>query len=212
MKPIVAIDGPAGSGKGTMARMIASHFGFVSLDTGLLFRTITFIENPLNRGLSIKEVLEISKKLTTEQLRSKETSAKASEIAKIPEIRKFLVNLQREYVDLHKDKGAVLDGRDIGSVVFPDACCKIFLTADLEARAQRRLADMKDQNSSFEFILNSIKSRDEQDKSRKIAPLVCDDSYVVVNTTNQTPEKSFEECRKIIEMSFVQAGFENFIK
>ena len=211
-KPIVAIDGPAGSGKGTMAHRIASHFGFIPLDTGLLFRTMGFIENPLGRNLSVKEVLAVADQLTDAQLRSDENSARASEIAKDPEMRELIANLQREYVDLHRDRGAVLDGRDIGTKIFPDACCKIFLTADLEERARRRFADMKDQEVSFESVFNNMKSRDEQDRSRKIAPLVCDDSYVVVDTTNQTIEEAFEQCKSIVEQSFCKAGFENLIK
>ena len=95
-KPIVAIDGPAGSGKGTMAHMIASHFDFISLDTGLLFRTMGFIENPLNGNLSVKDVLAVADQLTDEQLRSDENSARASKIAKDPQMRELIANLQRE--------------------------------------------------------------------------------------------------------------------
>ena len=155
MKPVVAIDGPAGSGKGTLARMIASHFSFIYLDTGVLYRTIAFANVSLEKlkNMSINELLDMRAKLSDNQLRSSENGVRASNIAKIPEIREMMTRLQRDFIDLYSDKGVVLDGRDIGTVIVPDACCKLFITADLEERAKRRFVDLNDQNTSLRKFL-----------------------------------------------------------
>lgn len=213
MKPVVAIDGPAGSGKGTLARMIASHFNFVYLDTGLLYRTVAFLNVPLVkiRAMGIKELLDTASTLTNEQLRSAENSARASNIAKMPEIRDIMNRLQRDFIELYKKQGTVLDGRDIGTVVVPDACCKLFITADLEERAKRRFADLKDQNMTFDEIFNSMKLRDTQDKSRKIAPLTCDKTYIVVDTTGQSVQESFKICREEVKKAFMNSEFRSFV-
>lgn len=213
MKPVVAIDGPAGSGKGTLARMIASHFSFIYLDTGVLYRTIAFANVSLEtlKSMSINELLDMKAKLSDDQLRSSENGVRASNIAKIPEIREIMTHLQRDFIDLYVDKGVVLDGRDIGTVVVPDACCKLFVTADLEERARRRLADLSDQNTSFEEVFNNMKLRDDQDSSRKIAPLTCNESYIVVNTTGQSVQESFKICREEVEKAFINSGYGSFI-
>lgn len=213
MSPVIAIDGPAGSGKGTLARMIASHFSFVYLDTGLLYRTIAFLNIPLEKikNLSVKEILNTMAKLTDEQLRSTENSVRASNIAKLPEIREIMTSLQRDFIHLYETRGIVLDGRDIGTVVVPDACCKLFITADLKERARRRRADLKDKNTTFEEIYNNIKLRDTQDKSRKIAPLTCDENYIVIDTTRQSVEESFRICKEEVKKSFVNSGYGSFV-
>ena len=100
MKPVVAIDGPAGSGKGTLARMIASHFSFVYLDTGLLYRTVAFLNAPLTELKDIRKLLDITAKLTEEQLRSPENSARTTDIAKNPEVRDIMTHLQRDFIQL----------------------------------------------------------------------------------------------------------------
>ena len=241
MKPVVAIDGPAGSGKGTLARMIASHFNFIYLDTGLLYRTVAFLNVPLEKikSMTAKEILNVMSELTDEQLRSDENSVRASNIAKMPEIRDIMTRLQRDFIDIYKEKGIVLDGRDIGTVVVPDACCKLFITADLKERARRRFADLnrktaakeksndnkagenlekgetqniqKDQNISFDEVYNNLELRDAQDKSRKIAPLTCDETYLVLDTTRQSVEESFKICREAVESAFVNSGYESFV-
>jgi len=213
MKPVVAIDGPAGSGKGTLARMIASHFNFVYLDTGLLYRTVAFLNVPLIKikNMGIKELLHTASVLTNEQLRSAENSARASEVAKMPEIRDIMTRLQRDFIDLYENQGTVLDGRDIGTVVVPDACCKLFITADLEERAKRRFADLKDKNITFDEVFNNIKLRDVQDKSRKIAPLTCDETYIVIDTTKQSAQESFKICREEVKKAFINSGYELFV-
>ncbi len=213
MKPVVAIDGPAGSGKGTLARMIASQFSFIYLDTGVLYRTIAFANLSLEqlKSMSINELLDMRAKFSDDQLRSSENGVRASNVAKISEIREIMTRLQRDFIDLYRDKGVVLDGRDIGTVVEPDACCKLFITADLEERAKRRLADLGDQNTSFEEVLNNMKLRDDQDKSREIAPLTCNETYIVVNTTGQSVQESFKICREEVEKAFINSGCGSFV-
>lgn len=213
MKPVVAIDGPAGSGKGTLARMIASHFNFVYLDTGLLYRTVAFLKVPFIKikSTTVREILNTMSKLTDEQLRSDENSVRASNIAKMPEIRDIMTRLQRDFIDLHKKTGIVLDGRDIGTVVVPDACCKLFITADLKERAKRRFEDLKNQNISFDEVYNSMKLRDAQDKSRKIAPLTCDKTYLMIDTTRQSVEESFKICREAVRKAFINSEYGSFV-
>lgn len=213
MKPVVAIDGPAGSGKGTLARMIASHFNFVYLDTGLLYRTVAFLNVPLVKikTTGIKELMDIASTLTNKQLRSAENSARASNIAKMPEIRDIMTHLQQNFIDLYKKQGTVLDGRDIGTVVAPDACCKLFITADLKERARRRFADLKDKNTTFDEIFNNIKLRDIQDKSRKIAPLTCDETYIMIDTTDLSVQESFKICREEVKKAFMNSEFRSFV-
>ena len=211
MKPVVAIDGPAGSGKGTLARMIASHFSFVYLDTGLLYRTVAFLNAPLTELKDIRKLLDITAKLTEEQLRSPENSARASDIAKNPEVRDIMTHLQRDFIQLYSEKGIVLDGRDIGTVVVPDACCKLFVTADLKERAKRRFADLKNENTTFDEVYNNMKLRDAQDKSRKIAPLTCDKTYIVIDTTGQSVQESFKICREEVKKAFVNSGYGSFV-
>ena len=237
MRPVVAIDGPAGSGKGTLARMIASHFNFIYLDTGLLYRTVAFLNVSLEKikNMSAREILNVMSELTNEQLRSDENSARASDIAKVPEIRDVMTRLQRDFINIYRDKGIVLDGRDIGTVVVPDACCKLFITADLEERAKRRFEDLKtkndlqektrknlgnmeakngkkDQSISLDEVYNNLKLRDDQDKSRKIAPLTCDETYLVIDTTRQSVEESFKICREEVKRAFMSSEFESFVR
>jgi cytidylate kinase len=213
MKPVVAIDGPAGSGKGTLARMIASHFNFVYLDTGLLYRTVAFLNVSLEKikNMKIEDLLSVADQLTDEQLRSSENSTRASNIAKMPEIRDIMTRLQRDFIDLYSDKGVVLDGRDIGTVIVPDACCKLFITADLEERAKRRFADLNGKNTTFEEVFDNMKRRDAQDKSRKVAPLTCDETYIVVDTTRQSAQESFQICKEEVKKAFVNSEYKSFV-
>lgn len=201
MKPVIAIDGPAGSGKGTLARMIASHFSLIYLDTGLLYRTIAYLDLSLDemKDLTINTLLDEISKLTDKELRSDENSVKASNVAKLPEIRNIMTRLQRDFIEIYKDQGVVLDGRDIGTVVVPDACCKLFITADLQERAKRRFKTLKDQNVSFEEVYNNMKLRDDQDKSREVAPLTFDETYIIIDTSKHSEEESFKICKKEIE-------------
>lgn len=213
MKPVVAIDGPAGSGKGTLARMIASHFNFIYLDTGYLYRVFAYVDKPLlkMKSLSVSEILNIANKFTTEQLRSEENGVRASHIAQIAEVREIITNLQKEFIEIHSDKGIVLDGRDIGTVVVPDACCKLFITADLKERAKRRFNDLKDKNVTFSEVFNNMKIRDVQDKSRAIAPLIYNESYTLIDTTKHSVDESFKVCKEAVKQAFMRSEFKELV-
>ncbi|WP_341211360.1 d(CMP) kinase [uncultured Limimaricola sp.] len=166
----VAIDGPAAAGKGTVGRAVAAHFGFAHLDTGLLYRAVGALvlkgAEPVAaaRGL-VPEALE------QPGLRSPEVAQAASEVAVIPEVRAALLEFQRSFA--RREGGAVLDGRDIGTVICPEAEAKLFVTASAEARAGRRLAELVQagHDASFDSVLADVKARDTRDSERAAAPL-----------------------------------------
>jgi cytidylate kinase len=154
-------------------------------------------------NLSISELKESAKNIPDMKLRSDVIGAKASEIAKIPEIRETMTKFQRELANNPGEgyAGSVLDGRDIGTVVAPDAICKIFVTADLGIRAKRRFEALKltDSLLTYDEVYKKLKARDQQDQSREIAPLKCDDSYVMLDTSNDTIEESLKKMREIVQ-------------
>lgn len=206
---IIAIDGPAGSGKSTIAKLIAKDLDLVYLDTGAMYRIFTLKtlkENVECTNLKkINELLEIldididkdkfylDKKDVTSEIRTTEVANNVSNIAAIKEVREKMVSLQREF---SKSKNIIVDGRDIGTVVFPNANVKIFLIADAKERTNRRYKELKekDKNISWDEIYKNILTRDEIDSTRKIAPLKKAEDAIEVDTTG----KSIEEVKKII--------------
>jgi cytidylate kinase len=187
---IIAIDGPAASGKGTLAKRIAEHFGFPCLDTGLLYRAVA--REVLARGASLEaedvaaavaRTLD-SGALADPRLRLPGVGEAASTVARIPAVRKALLDYQRDFA--RRPPGAVLDGRDIGTVVCPDADVKIFITADLDVRARRRYFELRAQGEpvTFENVLALIRRRDERDSGRASAPLRRADDAILLDTTN----------------------------
>ncbi len=206
---IIAIDGPAGSGKSTIAKLIAKDLDLVYLDTGAMYRIFTLKtlkENVECTNLKkINELLEIldididkdkfylDKKDVTSEIRTTEVANNVSNIAAIKEVREKMVSLQREF---SKSKNIIVDGRDIGTVVFPNANVKIFLIADTKERTNRRYKELKekDKNISWDEIYKNILTRDEIDSTRKIAPLKKAEDAIEVDTTG----KSIEEVKKII--------------
>ncbi|MDR1375645.1 MAG: (d)CMP kinase [Holosporaceae bacterium] len=207
MKPIIAIDGPAGSGKGTIAKKLAGYFNFAHLDTGILYRAIAYLNAELNeiKELSISEILKIAQGASLQVLKSEDISSKASKIAKSAEIREIMTRLQRDFIASPGDHygGSVLDGRDIGTVVAPNAICKIFVTASLEVRAARRFRALERSNSleTYEEIMESLAARDKQDQLREISPLTLNDSYVVLDTSQETVKESFFRAVEIVKHS-----------
>ena len=186
MKFIVAIDGPAAAGKGTIAKAVAKHFKFPHLDTGLLYRgvgkkalaysrTSYYPEIAKQLALDLKPV-----DLEANDLRTPEVAKAASKIAVIPEVREVLLDFQRNFAN--QEGGAVLDGRDIGTVICPYAHVKLFITASAEIRAIRRYEELKNNGLeiSFENVLRDVVSRDKRDQERNASPLIiADDAYEI---------------------------------
>ncbi len=209
---IIAIDGPAASGKGTLARNLARHFGLPHLDTGLLYRATAraLLEEghaladkdaaiAAARGLALTDFDELS-------LRGREMAEAASIVAAIPEVRAALVEIQRAFA--HRPGGAVLDGRDIGSVICPEASPKIFVTASPEARATRRALELKSQGEKADYaaVLEEILRRDARDKSRATAPLLVAKDAVLLDTTMLDAEATFRAALAIVMASASAQG------
>lgn len=202
---IVAIDGPAASGKGTLARRLAQHFGLPHLDTGLLYRATARVL--IDEGRDLSDVaaavaaarglalLDFDKKL----LRGPEMGEAASRVAAIPEVREALVESQQAFA--RRPGGAILDGRDIGTIICPDADVKIFVTATPETRATRRALELKGQGAKVDYaaVLEDIRKRDERDVTRSLAPLRAADDAEILDTTKLDVEASFKAVLAIVE-------------
>jgi len=212
-KPIViAIDGPSASGKGTIARKLAAHFDFACLDTGVLYRAVGMAVvnsggDPGNPAMAEQAALALdAEKLACAcppELRSDQASAAASKVAAIPEVRAALLKFQKDFCAQPPfgKKGAVLDGRDIGTVIAPEAMVKIFITASPKARALRRHKELLERglSASFEEVLADMKARDARDAERTIAPTKPAPDAVILDTTDMDAERAFEEALKIAQ-------------
>ncbi len=216
----VAIDGPAGAGKSTVSRRAAAHFGFIYVDTGALYRTVGL--NALRLGLDTSDFAAVGGTLDTvkvslkfidgaqrvylydedvsEAIRAPEASMAASNVSAIPAVRAFLFDLQK---DIATKNSCVMDGRDIGTVVLPDAKVKIYLTASPEKRAERRCAEQRSKGieENYQKVLEDIIQRDYNDSNRAIAPLKQADDAVLVDTTNMSLEQSVEAVISVIKES-----------
>ena len=195
---VIAIDGPAASGKGTVSKAISEKLRFNYLDTGKLYRAIgaKYLEG--YQPIAAAESLE-SSDLAKYDLQKPEIAQAASEIASIPEVRAALLEFQRTFSQ--KMPGAVLDGRDIGTIVCPDAKIKIFLTASLEARAKRRYFELykNDDKISFETILKQIKERDERDQTRSSSPMVAAKDAKIFDTSKLSINEAVEKVLSYIQ-------------
>jgi cytidylate kinase len=201
---IIAIDGPAASGKGTLAKRLAAHLGFHVLDTGLLYRAVARdIERNGFRladrwaALSAARSLDPAS-LDDPALRGVPAGDKASVIARIPEVRAALLQYQRDFA--RRPPGAVLDGRDIGTVVCPNADIKIYVTATPEERARRRHLEhqARGEAATYQDLLADILSRDARDSSRAIAPLTAAPDAVTIDTTTLDAEAVFQAALQIV--------------
>ena len=202
MKFIVAIDGTAGSGKGTIGKKASKHFNFKYLDTGLLYRALAFNLGELSFDLVSISKIKILEAISSinqnildthsEELRKNEFGEKASLIAKDSFIRERLNEYQRDFAN--QIGGTILDGRDIGTVVCPNADVKIFVDADNKVRAKRRLKQFAEQNlkMSYSEVLANLNKRDEQDRNRKIAPMIASKDALLLNTSNMTVKQSLD--------------------
>ena len=205
---VVAIDGPAASGKGTLARRLADRFGLAHLDTGALYRATAFLVlhqagDPADPATAESAADRVDLRLLNDpRLRGDEVTAAASVVAAIPAVRRALFGLQRNFA-AHPPapaKGAVLDGRDIGSVVCPSADVKLFVTASAAERARRRLAELRQQGATaiYEDVLQDMKERDARDSKRRAAPLIAAPDAVVMDTTTLTADAVFERACALI--------------
>ena len=210
---IIAIDGPAGSGKSTVSKMIAEEIGFTYLDTGAMYRLFAYklikenIDvNDTEKELDALKSLDIDmkdgrfyldKEDVSDKLRSREVSGNASKVAGVKEVREKMVEIQREF---SRSKNVILDGRDIGTVVFPNADLKIYLGAASEVRAKRRYEELKEKDSSVNYdeILKEIEERDYHDSSRKESPLRIADDAIVIDTTDSTIDEVKENIKNLI--------------
>ena len=215
----VAVDGPAGSGKSTITKMVAKSLGFNYVDTGAMYRALTF--NFLSNGLDELEEEEIKELLSktdfkveyvdgvqyvyvndvevSDKIRTAEVSKFTSLFAKSPAVRDFLIDTQR---NLANTNNIIMDGRDIASVVLPNADVKIFLTASVEERARRRVLDFERQgieNVDFEKVKEDIKARDWQDENRDIAPLIKVESATLLDTTSLTIDEVVEKMTELVK-------------
>lgn len=201
---IIAVDGPAAAGKGTIARALAQHFGYHFLDTGTLYRRVGLAlletsDDPrnVNAAVAIAQNLN-SHSYSDLELRTEAVGAAASIVAVIPEVREALLSYQRNFAD--QLPGAVLDGRDIGTVVCPGADVKLFITASPEVRARRRLAELQAYGAdvTFETVLHEIRQRDERDRTRVVAPLVPATDAVVIDTSEMTADEAIAEAIRLV--------------
>ena len=205
-KPVIAIDGTAGSGKGTLAKNLCKFLKFDHLDSGILYRFLAykFLKNVDKIKLSpsfltLTEIKNISSDVKQE-LRSDKVAVMASKIARKKKIRNFLISLQRDFANKPPGGiGSVIDGRDIASKIIPNAEVKIYVDAEVEVRAKRRLRQMNLSKEKFPEILNSIKDRDSKDKSRKESPLIKTEESIFLDTTQIDEKQTFEIALKLIK-------------
>jgi cytidylate kinase len=222
-KIIIAIDGHASCGKSTFAKMIAKELGYIYIDSGAMYRAVTL--HSLRKGLTgingtdregiIRELAGISIRFSyntdtgsyetylnnenvESEIRNIEVSGYVSEVSRIREVRNRMVELQRE-IGIYK--GIVMDGRDIGTVVFPDAEIKIFLTASVEVRAMRRFLELKEKgvDANPEEIRSNIEERDKMDSSREISPLIMAEDALLLDNSNMTPERQMSWFRELLK-------------
>jgi CMP/dCMP kinase len=229
-KPIqIAVDGFSSCGKSTLARELAQNLGFVYIDSGAMYRAVTLFalrrqivdENSLNLDKLIDSLNEITihfeldsdnnpitflnNENVEEEIRTIKVSSKVSIISAIPEVRKKMVLLQREFSG---QKSVVMDGRDIGTVVFPDAALKIFVTAGIEVRAQRRHLELSSKNkeADFETIKKNLTERDYLDQNRADSPLKMAQDAILVDNSNLTREQQLALVLKLVEKVIHESG------
>ena len=201
---MIAVDGPAASGKGTIARALAAHYGLPHMDTGLLYRAVALKlwrwgGDPSNEFEALRACDELGLDPDDEELRSEPVSRIASRISAYPSVRKALLERQRDFA--WQDGGAVLDGRDIGTVIVPDAAVKLFVTASQEVRAQRRVRELLERGmpGHYDDVLLDIRARDERDTHREIAPLKQAEDAELLDTSELGIEDAIAEAIRLVD-------------
>lgn len=206
---IIAIDGPAASGKGTLARRLAKHFSYAHMDSGLLYRAVALaLLQQKKSAENIPDALKAAETMTIESLadpalRTDEVAIVASQVAALPEVRTALIHYQRQFAE-HPDRnfrGAVIDGRDIGTVIFPDANFKIFVNATVETRTKRRVKELRERGveAIYARVLHDLKERDARDRSRRVAPLLPANDAYLLDTTNLDADATFAKALEFIK-------------
>ena len=205
---IIAVDGPAASGKGTLARRLAAHFGFAYLDTGLLYRGVATVVlnaggDPRDEAAAVAAARALSRHhLDAPDLRGDAAAGAASIVAAMPPVRAALITLQRRFAAAPPDQapGAVLDGRDIGTVVCPDAAAKIFVTAAPEARAARRHKELLQRGveSIYSRVLQDLRERDARDGGRAASPMMPAEDAFLLDTTDLDADAAFAAARHFV--------------
>jgi len=216
----IAIDGPAGAGKSTLARAMAKELGYIYVDTGAIYRTVGYYVNLC--GIGPKDIDGVTRLIdevnieiqydedglqqmllngadVTGEIRTQQMSDYASKLSTLPVVREFLLDVQRDLAKVHN---VVMDGRDIGTVVLPRADVKIFLTASAEVRAKRRLLELQergDKKATFEKVLADIKERDHRDMNRPIAPLKAAADAVTLDTSEMNLSEAIHTMKEIVE-------------
>jgi cytidylate kinase len=201
---VIAVDGPAASGKGTIARALARHFGLPLMDTGLLYRAVALNlwrwgGDPADEFEALRACSELGFDPDDPELRSEPVSAIASRISVYPSVRAALLDRQQDFA--RQDGGAVLDGRDIGTVIAPGAEVKLFVTASPEVRAQRRLKELEERGmrAHYDDVLADIHARDERDSSRETAPLKPAPDAIVLDTSALDVDAATAEALRLAE-------------
>lgn len=209
----IAVDGPAGAGKSSIARAVAEEIGYIYVDTGALYRSIALysIENKLDNESLVNSLDKINIRLefidkcqhvflndndVSDKIRTPEVSMGASKVSAIPKVREFLFGLQKK---IAAENNVIMDGRDIGTVVLPDADLKVFLTASAEERANRRFKEMTDSSITYEQVLEDIKQRDYNDMHRDVAPLKQAEDAVLLDTTGMTIKEVKQKLKALID-------------
>lgn len=213
-KKVIAIDGPSGSGKSTLARKLAQQLQLIYIDTGAMFRALAYYADKqgvefedgeqmqsfldglhMQYGVSDEELILLNSENLTQKIREHHVSKLASIVSQIPCVRQFLLNFQRKLAD---DDFCVMEGRDIGTIVFPEAFCKFFVTASLEVRSQRRLEQLKEQGQTVSLlqVTQDVMKRDESDINRTSAPLKRADDAVYLDTSGLDLDEVLERLKE----------------
>ena len=209
MKFTVAIDGPAAAGKGTISKAIAANFKFAHLDTGLLYRgvgkkALAYSRTSFYPEISKQLALELTPEdLLSDDLRTDEVAQAASKVAIIPEVRDVLFDFQRNFAN--QEGGTVLDGRDIGTIICPNADVKLFITASAEVRALRRFKELTKNGHkvSLQDVLNDVLGRDARDRERTVSPLIAAEDAIIIDTSHLSIELAISTAIEAVTVKFI---------
>jgi CMP/dCMP kinase len=207
---VIAVDGPAASGKGTIARALAKHFDLPHMDTGLLYRAVALNlwrwgGDPSSEFEALRACDELRLDTGDPELRSEPVSKIASSVSAYPSVRAALLKRQQDFA--RQPGGAVLDGRDIGTIIAPEADVKLFVTASAEVRAERRMKELQGRgiNVHFQEVLADIRARDERDSTRAVAPLKQAPDALLLDTSDLTADQAIAEAVRLVEGQLARA-------